>query len=425
MLLDLALVTDTLISLLRKQIAASPEFAKVAPLDVQAVPPDKLTGDHTLGIFLYHITEDAQFKNLQPPGRDLPPVRFTPMGLNLSYQLSAHSDLAGTTGTENEQTMIGLAMKALHDYPVVDDSTQIGGVTVMSAALLGMNNRFRFTLQPVQFNEAMTYWTAGSLPMRLALYYQASVVLLEPETSVSRAGRVLTYGVFSFTRGAPYLQGSRSTISFTPPGSMTVSTVEVQPAETTVNGKLTLFGSDLAGDGTTLLIGGAAFPARVEVGAQWGVVASDTEVFVTVAANLETRLVVPGTYTAIVKVTEQRTMPDGTVRDFPKTSNSTPFVVTPSISAIAPPDASSRVLVQGGVFQDATGIAADAVEVYVGANSLPLKSGATLNPGEYEILDASDLRFRYPIAGVASGSTVPFRLIINGAESAPNWVKAP
>ena len=58
-------------------------------------------------------------------------------------------------------------------------------------------------LQPVQHNEAMTYWTAGSLPMRLALYYQASVVLLEPAPSVSRSGRVLTYGVYTFVRGAP------------------------------------------------------------------------------------------------------------------------------------------------------------------------------------------------------------------------------
>ncbi len=425
MLLDIALVTETLISLLKKQIATSPEKGKVSPLDVQALPPDKLTGDHTIGLYLYHITEDAQYKNLEPSGLDVPPVRFTTMGLNLFYQLTGHSDLAGSNGAENEHTMVGLAMKALHDYPVIDDSTQIAGVPVFPPSLQGTDNRFRIVLQPVQHNEAMTYWTAGSLPMRLAVYYQASVVLLEPERTVSRAGRVLTYGVFSFVRGAPYLQGSRSTVTFTLPGETTARTVEVQPAEAPVTGKIVFFGSDLSGNETTLLIDGPQPKDAVEEGAQWGVVASENEIFATIGPTLGLVTVVPGMYSAIAKVIERRVMPDNTVRDFPKTSNATPFVVTPLITAILPPDLSQRVLVKGAVFQDAVGIGTDAVEVFVGGNSLPVKSGATINPGEFEILDAANLRFRYPIAGVASGSTVPFRLIINGAESAPNWVTAP
>jgi len=426
MLLDIALVTETLMNLLRMQIATSPEFPKVAPLDVQAVPPDRLTGDHSIGLYLYHITEDAQYKNLAAPGQDVPPVRFTPMGVNLYYQLTAHSDLpVASTATQNEQTMVGLAIKAFHDFPVIDDDTVIGGTKVFPVALQGMNNRFRIVLQPIQYTEAMTYWTAGTLPLRLALYYQASVVLLEPERSVQRVGRVLTYGVFTFPRGAPYLEGTRSTVTFTLPGETTPRSVDVQPAEAPVTGKFVLFGSDLAGDETTLLISSIKFNNAVEVGIEWGVVASDTTIFATVGPTLGTGTVVPGAYTAIAKVIERRTMPDNTIRNFPKTSNAVPFVVAPRITGILPPDLSQRVLVQGGVFQDATGIADDAVEVFVGSSSLSLKAGATLNPGEFEVLDAANLRFRYPVPGVASGSIVPFRLLINGAESAPNWVTAP
>ena len=117
-------------------------------------------------------------------------------------------------------------------------------------------------------------------------------------------------------------------------------------------------------------------------------------------------------------------MPDNTVRDFPKTSNETPFVVTPRITAIAPPDISQRVVVQGGIFED-PGIAADAVEVFVGPVKIPVKAGAVLNPGEFEVLDAGNLRFRYPIVGLNPGTIVPFRLIVNGAESAPHWVTVP
>jgi hypothetical protein len=425
MLLDIALVTETLRTLLLNQIATSPEFGKVAPLEVWPQPPDKLAGNHTIGLYLYHITEDAQYKNLAPPGLDQPPVRYTPMGLDLHYQLTAHSDILGVSGPENEQTMVGLAMKALHDYPTIDDATVIAGVQILPASLRGLGNRFRIVLQPVQYNEAMTYWTAGSLPLRLALYYQASVVLLEPESSRARSGRVLTYGVYTFVRGAPYLEGSRNTVQFTIPGEAAARSVQLQPAQAPAGGKVIFFGSDLAGDQTTLIITSVNFANGVEVGSEWGVVASDTQIFATVGATLALGTVVPGTYTAVARVIERRVMPDKTVRDFPKSSNATPFLVTPRIDLIQPPDALQQVEVQGGVFQDAAGITADAIEVFIGSNSVPLKSGAALNPGEYEIVDPANLRFRYPIAGVSSGSTVPFRLIINGAESAPRWVTAP
>jgi hypothetical protein len=54
-----------------------------------------------------------------------------------------------------------------------------------------------------------------------------------------------------------------------------------------------------------------------------------------------------------------------------------------------------------------------------------VKAGGALNPGEFEVLDPGNLRFRYPVPDVSSGATVPLRVIINGAESAPNWVTAP
>lgn len=424
MLLDVALVTQTLTSLIQKHVTASPEAGKVTPLSVSPLPPDKLTGDHAIGLYLYHIVEDPQYKNLPPLSDEEPPVRYTPMGLNLHYLLTAHSDSLGATGVENEQTMMGLAMKALHDYPVIDDTTDIGG-KVFPVALQGTDNRFRVVLQPLQHSEAMTYWTAGNQPLRLAAYYQVSVVLLEPEPTRSRRGRVLTYGVFAFTRGGPRLDGSKSTVTFTVPGEATPRTVEVQPAQASITDHITFFGSGLVGDQTTLLLKHRRFPQPIEVGATWGVVARDSEIFAVVQPMADTFTIVPGMYSAIVKVTERRLMPDRTFRVFVKTSNETPFVVAPRITSILPPDGLLRVAVQGGVFQDATGISADAVELFVGPQRVPLKAAATLNPGEFEVVDASTVRFRYPVPGVLSGAVVPLRLIVNGAESAPHWVTVP
>jgi hypothetical protein len=425
MLLDISLVTQTLLSLIDKHVTSSPEAGKVSPLTVSPLPPDKLTGNHTIGLYLYHISEDAHYKNLPPPSDEFPPIRYTPMGLNLYYQLTAHSDNAGNAGVENEQTMLGLAMKALRDYPVIDDTTDVNGAKVLPLALQGTDNRFRIVLQPLQHHEAMTYWSVGTQPLRLAVYYQVSVVLLEPEQTRSRIGRVLTYGVFTFARGAPHLDGSRNTVTFTIPGETTPRQIEIGPAEVPITGKVTFFGSDLAGDQTTLLLKNRRFAEPIEVGTDWGVIGSTSEIFATVQPRAGLTTIVPGMYSAIAKVTERRLMPDQTFRDFTKTSNETPFVITPLITAMLPPDINLNVVVQGGIFQDAAGIAPEAVEAFVGPQRIPPRAGVNLNPGEFEVVDASTLRFRYPIVGLNPGAVVPFRLIINGAESAPNWVTVP
>jgi hypothetical protein len=131
-------------------------------------------------------------------------------------------------------------------------------------------------------------------------------------------------------------------------------------------------------------------------------------------------------YSAVARVTSRQIGPDKQVRTFIKSSNETPFIVTPRIDSIT--RVADIVTVRGAVFQDSavpTVIPAEAVEVFVGANKLPLKGAGLLQPGEFEVVDVATLRFRYPISGINSGETVPFRLIINGAEGAPNWVVAP
>src|SRR5262249_47845972 len=161
------------------------------------------------------------------------------------------------------------------------------------AALQGTDNRFCVVLQPVQQTEATTYWTAGSQALRLAVYYQVSVVLLEPEQARSRAGRVLTYGAVSFTRGAPHLEGRRSTGTFTIAGEPRRRAAEVQPAEAPVTGQVTFFGSDLVGDQTTLLLKHPRFQEAIEVGTDWGVVASESAIFAKVQVHAGGSTIVP------------------------------------------------------------------------------------------------------------------------------------
>jgi uncharacterized protein DUF4255 len=431
MLLDVSLVTQTLVSLIDKHIRASPAGAGIVQLKVSAEPREELTGPSTVSIYLYHITEEAHYKNAAAVSADLPPIRFTPMGLNLFYQLTAHSDTADDPGIFKEQLLTGLAMKALRDFPVIDDSTEIGGLKVFPVDLQGTDNRFRITLQPIPPTESVSFWAPGKLPMRLAAYYQASVVLLEPEKSVLRPGRVLKYSIFTFTRGAPRLDGSQATVTFTIPGETSPTTVESQPAEVSIRnlvtnsgGEIRFIGSDLTGDATTLLIKNKLFTEPEEVGLDWGVTATEGQIFAAVHPTAGLKRVLPGIYSAIAKVTTQRLGADNKIRIFNKTSNEAPFIVTPRIDNISAPDPAGVVTVTGTTFQDPD-IAIDSVELFVGPNKISLKAAAALNVGEFEVVNPTTLRFRYPIAGINSGETVPFRLIVNGAESAPNWVLAP
>jgi hypothetical protein len=136
-------------------------------------------------------------------------------------------------------------------------------------------------------------------------------------------------------------------------------------------------------------------------------------------------LMVPGTYSAAVKITDRRLMPDKTLRDFVKTSNATPFVVTPDIvKPIAPANVAGIVTIVGGLFQDPA-IAADGVQLFVGSSNLPLQTVGPLAPANFEVVDPTHLRFRFPIPGLVSGDVTPLRVIVNGAESAPNWVPVP
>src|SRR5436309_14032766 len=90
-LLDLSLVTTTLLRLLK---------ARVDPLWAELLPPlpppptitysgtsnDKLTTDEALSMFLYSANEDPHCKNQPSTYQHKPPVRCTPISLQLQYQ---------------------------------------------------------------------------------------------------------------------------------------------------------------------------------------------------------------------------------------------------------------------------------------------------------------------------------------------------
>lgn len=425
-LLDVSKVTETLIELLERRIPALPEWPNGVTLDVSPDPPDLLSGQTVLGLYLYHLTEDAGTKNLVPPGGNSPPVAYAPMGLSLHYQLSAHTEGNGAS-TLSEQRMIGMAAKTLHDFPVIDDDTRVGTTKILNQALRDAGNRLRVALQPVPFGEAVSYWTAGPRPLRLAAYYDVSVVMLESEPPTRRPARVLERAVQTFVGGRPRLEGSRSVLTFTPPGQAQPSELNVQPAQASYGGTIELTGSGLAGTATHLALRATRGPEPLVVDdVTWGVVATGERVRAIVRQTTRPGgdTVLPGVYGASVRVMRRFGSPP-TQRDVEQASNQTPIVVMPRVDPIPAPVAPAPAdlfTVTGGLFSD-PGLEPEAVEAYFGDARLTRVNG-TPGPGEFRVVSSTSLEARLP-AGLVSGRAVGFRLIVDGAESEPRWVTVP
>jgi Pvc16 N-terminal domain len=421
-LLDVGAVTRSLMKVVELTVNASPAWPQPpsAKLTVSPMPPDKLAGDPVAGFYLYHLTEDAAFKNIPaPPG--VAELRYTPMALNLYYVLSARSG-DSDAGTLTEQLIMGLAAKALRDLPVIDDSTTIGGIPVLDPAIRGDDNRFRVVLQPVPAAEAVSYWTAGSSPLRLSVYYQVNVALLEPETPPQLAGRVLRYGIQTFTTAAPRLEASQSIVTYRIPGEAADRTALARPAQVTQLGPgdpFILLGTGLAGGAPTLLVRPGAAATALVADAAWQLQITDQGATARAQLTASGTAVPPGLYAAAIQIARQITLPDNSIRTITQTSNEVPLMIAPGVSVLGAPDPAGRFAITGTGFTPAV-----AVQLYLGVTGAVVGNPLALAPGEFAVTSATAMLARLP-AGVVAGSSVPVRVVVSGSEAPPAWVVAP
>lgn len=459
-------VTHSLTTLIKAAVEASPDYG--GEVTVSARPPDQLKDSpKTLGFYLYHIAENAHHKNLPPPGSDVPPVRYTPMGLDLFYQLTAHGG-DSEAGIQEAHRMMGLAIKALRDYPVIDQSTEVTDTTktpmvttsVLDSNLDDSDTRIKIALQPLPHNEAVSFWTAGSSSLQVAAYYQVYVVLLSPEEPKKRVGRVLTYGTYAQVSSPPRLDGNHNVISFTNPNG-NENEIELRPAQATpaaagaipMESRVFFDGSNIIGDKTILVLKNSLWDEPIEVDdSSWSVRATGSQVTAVIRENVKgknvkgetvSRKILPGIYAAMVKVTSlsEHELPDGSKRQFDYTSNETPFVVSPRIDSITGPDAQNLVKVKGFIFkhevvnpQSSKKENMVSLQVYVGNVRLQTGALANLKEGEYAVSEpppkAPVLQFRLPKLedlppplNVGVENYLPLKVLVNGVESPPRWVK--
>jgi len=448
---DLSDITEMLTWLIDTGIQALDGWPSSSSSSVSPLPPDVLVSSGPdLALYLYHLAEDATFKN-PPPNPGGPASR--PLALNLYYQLTAQVGETSDSALRAQQLM-GAAVRVLHNFPIITDSTTLTdsdgtAIPVLNQyGLAGRGNRLRITLRPVPVDDAVNYWTPGAAPLRLAAYYQVSVVLLDAEPDPSVVSRVLSYTSSAFATGAPMLTGSSAELSIVvgDADADDASTIKVQPAQATLGGRFELSGTSLSGTSTTLRLRDDRGSKTVDPGT-WAVVASGTKVWATVSSALEDEELIPGMWNASVVVTSTRSV-GGTRRTVTHTSNETPIVIAPYLDPVQDDGPTlgtyargATISLTGWVFKDPNDdpdlpdddvlpdIPTDendprSVKLYIGGTLMTIydsTSGDPMVAGEMVVTSITQLDLILPTD--LDPGLHQVRVVVRGASSAPQWME--
>lgn len=462
---NLFLVTQTLQRLIDLNVRAllMREGLPTA-ITVTAMPPERVgSATNTINLHLYHVMEDSYYKNRPPPGTGHPPVARQSLVLMLYYILTAHHEVNEVFDAETQQLHFGLAMKTMHDHPIVVDALSIspdGGPaqTVMAPALTGGGNRLEITLRPLTPEESLSFWSAEQTSTaRLAAYYEVKTIFVEPEPPLGARGTIFDIGLFVSAGQAPRIDRVSGLMQFTPPpaSGLGPQVIESVPARATLApglavavNRVELHGSALAGDGqpgsARIVLRSAAWrsltpPVRAaridpDINPQWAALLNESrgrfDLQGTLTIDSGTGPVVlavtPGIYAASVEVTRRQQTQTGVTRTTRSESNQIAFSVGARITTADPPNAQGRIVVHVVNLFD---MQAAELDVQLAVDGILYNEAAAFanNPPQDRglfVRQAGALEF-HPLFDPTIAGAHPLRLTINGAESQPFWIVTP
>lgn len=466
-LLDLSQVTSTLTTLLQRNINERLQPGGPAVSVVPTVPTLVPSGaQNTLSFHLHHINEEPYYRNAPGEGNDPPNVAKAPMGLNLYYLLTPHH--GGSDDPNNDaltqQRLMGLALKTFHDIPVVTDNTAILGVPVLPGPLRGSENSIQVIMRQITPEDAAQFWSSEDQQLaRLSAYYEVRVVFLIPEEPATMPGIVLHLGAYLVQTGAPVLSATESRVPFALPPSYGGGSqvITASPARAILDDRpvapgippqehrrFDLLGTALsAGIGRTLVLRHARWThadptlaeIRVDLAANpdWALSVSSERLGVEFRSVLnytdsngapQTETLWPGLYTVELRAELSREDVAGHPKSLIAASNQVPFTVAPRV--VGHSVAGGLVQVDLGSEIDLTLLTEAYDEVQVALDGIVYRETTTTPPpnaGEW-FRQANGVLLN-PAAGINLTPATPevhaFRLIINGAETAPHFIELP
>jgi Pvc16 N-terminal domain len=245
-------VTRGLQMLLLSQLSAVSSTVQVSLLP----PGEPMPSGLGVNLYLYRVMESPFTKNQPWPGdKKTPPSDSPALGLELYYLLTPFApapDPSATIG-DDAHTMLGAAMLAFHQYPILND-VHIKGFdadTVLPQGLLNSFEQIKIRLAITSLEELSKIWATINQPYRLSVAYEVSLIELIPALPPPVNGSiVLSTGLNVFLWQAPRLEAL----------SPATGALAHVAGNAIVASTLTMSGSGMSspGQSPTVLVGGQA-----------------------------------------------------------------------------------------------------------------------------------------------------------------------
>ncbi len=390
-----------------------------APEILEIGPPDKIPKEKTLSLYLYHVREDAAARNMPSPVNPNLGTAYSPLGLRLYYQLTAHpEDIDEYSG--HVEDIFGGALKAFHDYPILTPNTKVGA---SEAELFSSLNdvelsveRLELSMLNIPVEEASNYWVGGSEPRRLCAHVEVGVVFLEAEEPTSMEMPVLEHNVFVDAGFGVSLEGSSSEFVLKDIPNRPDQKIEFSPARPAVGERFTLRGQGWGGGPVAIRLHDQR---RDEPQLLEDAEAREDRRVATLAVMVpeedsESRPLLPGIYGV--------TLESGGAR-----SNQAVVVIRPDL-ALSGGTTDNPFVLTGGPFKDSGADPLElSVQLFIGQKRLILadlepEDVGELNNGEFWIRNSSEILVKMEELPEA-GEYLPIRVVVDDVESLPIWLE--
>lgn len=439
-LINLSRVTSTLMTLLDARVTALyGSSVEVVPQSPDQVPS---TAQHTVSVYLYHAREDAHYKNAEPPAGK---IANTPLALSLFYVVTAHhydEDLKPVILIEQE--LMGYALKTLHDYPIITDTTQIGATLILHEDLRDADNHLQIIYRPVLPEDSVSFWNGDDERLiRFSAFYEVRVILVKPEKPTQLPGYVLSVGNYIMPTGVMHIASSHSIARFTPPGGSSLA-LPASPARVALdtsappptedpNNLLTLRGTRLGGGRIVLrsplfATAGNQIVIDPALNPDWAITVTATRVTArvqgSVAVDGPAVPILPGTYGVSIQLSTTHELPGGVTKTLVSRSNEVAVAFTPFIRsydavvglvlpAITTLETGDQVALTDPALADEISVVVSG-QVYTSHADPP-------GLRQFSIIDDHHIKLGLHFLETDVGA-YPVRLIIRGAEAPPFWI---
>jgi len=239
----------------------------VGDVTVTALPPDRVDamGNITsmLNLFLYNITQNPGWRNVNLPSRDAAgnPIANPPLPLDLHFLLTAYG-----AQPFHSEILLGYGMQLLHETPTLSRDairkslsapTQVAGggglpggmLNLYTSQLAEQVEQIKISPQTLTTEEISRLWTAFQAKYRPTAAYQVSVVLIQSQAPFQSALPVRRRTVRAIPMDRPVIATVASQANS---GAPIVAGQPILPGY-----NLVIQGSQLQGDQTSVLISGS------------------------------------------------------------------------------------------------------------------------------------------------------------------------